>query len=106
VPSAQRASSRQGSSSMTAVGSRVNIAVPRLSCPGGGAVGSVVVGGNGSETRKRPPGCPGGLGGKSSRCYEEVTWDRRGRGLWKWAGPGHGIDHEPLALRSLPTPPT
>ena len=32
-------------------------------------------------------------------CYEDVTWDRRGRGLWKVAGAVHGIDHEPVPMR-------
>ena len=50
---------------------------------------------------KRPPGCPGGLVSSPRASYEEITWGRRGRGLWKVAGAVHGIDHEPVPM-SLP----
>jgi len=63
--------------------------------------------GNGRKREKGRRGCPGGLVSGSSRSYEKVTWDRRGRGLWKVAGTVHGIDHEArVAMRSFATPPT
>jgi hypothetical protein len=59
------------------------------------------------ETRKRPPGLPRRPGERFLSSYEKVTWDRRGRGLWKVAGTVHGIDHEPSkAMRSFAAPPT
>jgi hypothetical protein len=61
----------------------------------------------GWKREKGRRGCPGGLVSGSSRSYEKVTWDRRGRGLWKVAGTVHGIDHEPSkAMRSFAAPPT
>jgi len=61
----------------------------------------------GRKHEKGRRGCPGGLVSGSSRSYEKVTWDRRGRGLWKVAGTVHGIDHEPSkAMRSFAALPT
>jgi hypothetical protein len=67
----------------------------------------VVAGELAGNTKKAAGVSPGGLVSGSSRSYEKVTWDRRGRGLWKVAGTVHGIDHEARsAMRSFATPPT